>query len=66
MYSPSPSVEERAFRSLSVAEDENRKKRLRGEDKLIRALAISENEFTCLVTPRTTFSGEVCIEWNNC
>ena len=66
MYSPSPSVEERAFKSLSVAEDENRKKRLRGEDKMIRALAISENELTCLVTPRTTFSGEVCIEWNNC
>ena len=61
---PSNTVEERAFQSLNVSKDENKNKRFKGEDKMIRALAFSENELTCLVTPRTTYSGEVEVEWN--
>ena len=31
---------------------------------MIRALALANKEVTCLVTPRTTYSGEVEVEWN--
>ena len=57
-------VEERARQSLNVSMEENNRKRLEGEDKMIRALALANNEVTCLVTPRTTYSGEVEVEWN--
>ena len=63
-FHPSKTMEERAIQSLIVSKDENEKKILSGEDKMIRALAYSENELTCLVTPRTTYSGEVEVEWN--
>ena len=49
-------VEERARQSLNVSMEENNRKRLEGEDKMIRALALANNEVTCLVTPRTTYS----------
>ena len=61
---PSRTLEERAIQSLTVSKDENEKKIKGGESKMIRALAFSENELTCLVTPRTTYSGEVEVEWN--
>ena len=63
-FTPPPTVEERARQSLNVSMEENDRKRVEGEDKMIRALALANNEVTCLVTPRTTYSGEVEVEWN--
>ena len=60
----STTVEERAYRSLNMSIEENKRKRFKGEDKMIRALALANDEVTCLVTPRTTYSGEVEVEWN--
>ena len=57
-------VEERAYQSLNMSIEENKRKRIKGEDKMIRALALANDEVTCLVTPRTTYSGEVEVEWN--
>ena len=61
---PPGSVEKRALQSLYMSQQENNRKQFKGEDKMIRALAISEDDLTCLVTPRTTFSGIVDVEWN--
>ena len=57
-------VKERAYQSLNMSIEENNRKRVRGEDKMIRALALANDKVTCLVTPRTTYSGEVEVEWN--
>ena len=59
---PSTTVEERAYQSLNMSIEENKRKRFKGEEKMIRALALSKDELTCLVTPRTTYSGEVEVE----
>ena len=59
-----PTVEERARQSLKMSKEENNRKRLEGEDKMIRALARVNNEVTCLITPRSTYSGLVEVEWN--
>ena len=64
MYHNSPSsVEQRARQSFFRSEEETRKKQLYGEDKLVRAMAIQEEKITCMVTPRTAFSGSVKVEW---
>ena len=63
-FTPPPTVEERARQSLKLSMEENNRKRLEGEDKMIRALALANNEVTCLITPRSTYSGLVEVEWN--
>ena len=57
-------VEERARQSLKVSKEDSNRKRLEGEDKMIRALARANNKATCLITPRSTYSGVVEVEWN--
>ena len=63
-FIPPPTVEERARQSLKLSKEENNRKRLEGEDKMIRALARANDEVTCLITPRSTYSGLVDVEWN--
>ena len=57
-------VEERACKSQKLSMEENNRKRLEGEDKMIRALARANDKATCLITPRSTYSGLVDVEWN--
>ena len=59
-----PTVEDRARQSLKTTKEESIRKRLEGEDKTIRALSRVNNTTTCLITPRSTFSGKVDVEWN--
>ena len=55
-------VEERARQSLKMSKEDSNRKRLEGEDKMIRALAWANDKATCLITPRSTYSGDVDIE----
>ena len=55
-------VEDRARQSLKTTKEESNRKRFEGEDKMIRALSRVNNAATCLITPRSTFSGDVVVE----
>ena len=55
-------VVSRARRSLDTTKEESNKKRYEGEDKMIRSLSRANDTATCLVTPRSTFSGDVDIQ----
>ena len=57
-------VEERARQSFKTSKEESNRKRSEGEDKMIRALSRANNAATCLITPRSTYSGDVDVEWN--
>ena len=57
-------VEERARQSFKTSKEDSNRKRLEGEDKMIRALSRADNAATCLITPRSTYSGDVDVEWN--
>ena len=55
-------VASRARQSLNIIREESIKKRYEGEDKTIRSLSQTNNTATCLVTPRSTFSGDIGIQ----
>ena len=55
-------VASRARQSLNIIREESNKKRYEGEDKTIRSLSQTNNTATCLVTPRSTFSGDIGIQ----
>ena len=57
-------VDNRARQSLDTTKEESNRKRFEGEDKMIRALSRVNDTATCLITPRSTFSGDVVVEWN--
>ena len=57
-------VVSRARQSLDTTKEESNKKRYEGEDKMIRSLSRANDTATCLVTPRSTFSGDVVIQLN--
>ena len=55
-------VASRARQSLNIIREESNKKRYEGEDKTIRSLSQANDTATCLVTPRSTFSGDIDIQ----
>ena len=57
-------VEDRARQSFKTSKEESNRKRSEGKDKTIRALSQADNAATCLITPRSTYSGGVDVEWN--
>ena len=52
----------RARQSLNTIKRETNMKRVEGEEKMIRSLSQANGTVTCLVTPRSTFSGKVDIQ----
>ena len=52
----------RARQSLNTIKEETNTKRYEGEEKMIRSLSRANETASCLVTPRSTFSGEVDIQ----
>ena len=52
----------RARQSLDTIKRETNMKRFEGEEKMIRSLSRANGTATCLVTPRSTFSGKVNIQ----
>ena len=52
----------RARQSLNTIKEETNTKRFEGEEKMIRSLSRANETASCLVTPRSTFSGEVDIQ----